>query len=126
MSDIGQLKPPVRVLLGPGPSEVHPRVLAAMALPVLGHLDPAYLPIMNHVQALLRPLYQTSNPLTFAVQGTGMAGMECCVVNLVEPGDKVVVCINGFFGGRIADIAQRAGGVVTTLECPWGQAFDLD
>jgi alanine-glyoxylate transaminase/serine-glyoxylate transaminase/serine-pyruvate transaminase len=126
MSEIGQLNPPVRVLLGPGPSDVHPRVLAAMALPVLGHLDPAYLQIMNEVQALLRQVFQTSHPLTFAVQGTGMAGMECCVVNLVEPGDKVLVCVNGFFGGRIADIAQRAGGVVTTLECPWGQAFDLN
>jgi alanine-glyoxylate transaminase/serine-glyoxylate transaminase/serine-pyruvate transaminase len=97
-----------------------------MALPVLGHLDPAYLQIMNEVQALLRRVYQSSHPLTFALQGTGMAGMECCVVNLVEPSDKVVVCVNGFFGGRIADISQRAGATVTTLERPWGEAFDLD
>lgn len=124
MSQPGQLTPPARVLLGPGPSDVHPRVLAAMTTPLLGHLDPAYLDIMNEVQGLLRQVYQTSNPLTFAVPGTGMSGMECCVVNLIEPGDSIVVCVNGFFGGRIAEIAARAGANVTTLERPWGEAFD--
>src|SRR5262249_33478613 len=115
-----------RVLLGPGPSEVHPRVLTAMAMPLLGHLDPEFLGIMNDIQDMLRRLFQTANPLTFAVSGTGSAGMETCVVNLIEPGDRMVVCVNGFFGGRIAEIADRAGGVVTTLERPWGEAFDVD
>ncbi len=121
----GQLNPSPRVLLGPGPSEVHPRVLTAMATPLLGHLDPEFLGIMNETQDLLRRLFQTANPLTFAVSGTGSAGMETCVVNLIEPGDRMVVCVNGVFGQRMTDVAQRAGAAVTTLERPWGEVFDL-
>src|SRR3954466_772719 len=88
----GQLNPPSRLLLGPGPSDAHPRVLRAMATPLLGHLDPAFLEIMAETQELLRLAFQTKNALTFPVSGTGMSGMEACVVNLIEPGDKMVVC----------------------------------
>src|SRR5256886_8393732 len=114
-----------RVLLGPGPSDVHPRVLTAMALPLLGHLDPQFLEIMNETQEMLRQVFQTKNTLTFPVSGTGSAGMETCVVNLIEPGDRMVVCVNGVFGQRMTDVAQRAGASVTTLERPWGDVFDL-
>lgn len=122
----GQLNPPQRLLLGPGPSDVHPRVLSAMATPLLGHLDPAFLEIMQETQGLLRDAYRTKNPLTFPISATGMAGMEACFVNLVEPGDKVVVCVNGFFGTRMFDIAGRCGGQVTVLEQSWGDVFDLN
>jgi alanine-glyoxylate transaminase/serine-glyoxylate transaminase/serine-pyruvate transaminase len=111
--------------MGPGPSDVHPRVLAAMAAPLVGHLDPQFLEIMNETQEMLRRLLQTRNQLTFPVSGTGSAGMETCVVNLVEPGDRMVVCINGVFGARMADVARRAGAAVTTIERPWGEVFDL-
>ncbi len=113
-----------RVLLGPGPSPVHPRVLLAMAAPPLGHLDPAFLEIMNETQDLLRRVFQTHNSLTFPVSGTGSAGMETCVVNLVEPGDRVVVAVNGVFGQRMVDVAGRAGAEVTAIERPWGEVFD--
>ena len=116
--------PSPRVLLGPGPSDVHPRVLTAMAAPLIGHLDPEFLEIMNETQDMLRRLFQTRNALTFAVSGTGSAGMEAAVVNLIEPGDRMVVCVNGVFGARMTDVAQRAGAAVTTLERPWGEVFD--
>src|SRR6516162_1538968 len=96
-----------------------------MASPVVGHLDPQFLQVMDDVQELLRAAFRTRNPLTFAVSGTGMAGMETCLVNLVEPGDRVVVCVNGFFGQRMVDVAGRAGAQVTVLERPWGEVFDL-
>jgi alanine-glyoxylate transaminase/serine-glyoxylate transaminase/serine-pyruvate transaminase len=121
-----QLNPPTRVLMGPGPSDVHPSVLSALARPILGHLDPLFLEIMNQTQDMLRQILQTSNALTFPVSGTGSAGMETCVVNLVEPGDRMVVCVNGVFGQRMTDVAQRAGAAVTTLERPWGEVFELD
>ena len=121
----GQLNPSRRVLMGPGPSEAHPRVLAALGAPLLGHLDPQFLEIMNETQNLLRRTFQTSNHLTFPVSGTGSAGMETCVVNLIEPGDRMVVAVNGVFGQRMTDVAGRAGAVVTTIERPWGQVFDL-
>src|SRR5262245_53806897 len=91
----GEFAPPTRLLLGPGPSMVHPRVLAAMAQPLLGHLDPAFVMMMEDVKALLRIVFQTTNALTFPISGTGSAGMEACIVNLVEPGDEVVVGVNG-------------------------------
>src|SRR5262245_29704438 len=112
--------PSPRVLLGPGPSEVHSRVLAAAAAPLMGHLDPEFFGLMNETQDMLRRLFRTANPLTFAVSGTGSAGMEACVVNLVEPDDRVVVCVNGVFGQRMADVARRTGAAVTTVEAPWG------
>lgn len=125
MPEVGQLNPSPRILLGPGPSDVHPRVLNAMATPLAGHLDPQFLVIMNETQDMLRRLFRTQNTLTFPVSGTGSAGMETCVVNLIEPGDKMVVCVNGVFGQRMTDVAERAGAAVTTLERPWGEVFDL-
>ncbi|MGL6073459.1 MAG: pyridoxal-phosphate-dependent aminotransferase family protein [Fimbriiglobus sp.] len=122
----GQLTPTPRLLLGPGPSDAHPRVLTAMTTPLLGHLDPQFLEIMNETQELMRQVYQTKNRLTFPISATGMAGMEACVVNLIEPGDKMVVCSKGYFGTRMIDVAGRAGAMVTQMQKPWGQVFDLD
>ncbi|HVX14966.1 MAG TPA: alanine--glyoxylate aminotransferase family protein [Pirellulales bacterium] len=118
------LAPPVRLLLGPGPSEIHPRVLAAMAAPTVGHLDPYYLALMNDMQRLLRGVFRTENQMTMAISATGSAGMECTVVNLIEPGDAMVVCVNGVFGGRMADVAARAGAKVTRVDRPWGEIFE--
>jgi alanine-glyoxylate transaminase/serine-glyoxylate transaminase/serine-pyruvate transaminase len=117
------LCPPPRILLGPGPSDIHPRVLAAMAAPTVGHLDPYYLELMNGMQGMLRDVFRTRNEMTMAISGTGSAGMEAAVVNLVEPGDNMLVCINGVFGGRMADVAGRAGATVTKIERPWGEVF---
>jgi alanine-glyoxylate transaminase/serine-glyoxylate transaminase/serine-pyruvate transaminase len=122
----GELNPSPRILMGPGPSDVHPRVLRAMTTPLLGHLDPQFLAIMNETQEMLRSVFQTKNQLTFPVSGTGSAGMETCVVNLIEPGDRMVVCVNGVFGQRMTDVAQRAGAAVTVAEQPWGQVFNLN
>ena len=121
-----ELTPPVRLLMGPGPSPVQPRVLEALSKPTVGHLDPYYIEVMDGLQAMLRRLFRTENRMTFAVSGTGSAGMETAVVNLIEPGDAVVVCNNGVFGGRMADVAQRAGASVTTVERPWGEVFTPD
>jgi len=114
------------LLLGPGPSDAHPRVLRAMATPLLGHLDPQFLEIMSETQDMLRGAYQTANHLTFPISATGMAGMEACLVNLLEPGDRAVICSAGFFGQRMIDVAGRTGAVVTVLERPWGDVFDLN
>lgn len=114
---------PQRTLLGPGPSDTHPRVLAALAKPTIGHLDPYFLQIMNELQLMLREVFQTTNELTLAVSGTGSSGMEACVVNLIEPGDRMLVCVNGVFGGRMSDVAARAGAQVTTLERGFGEIF---
>ena len=122
----GQLNPSPRLLLGPGPSDAHPRVLSVMSTPLLGHLDPQFLEIMNETQEMLRQVYRTQNRLTFPVSATGTAGMETCLVNLIEPGDKVVIGTIGYFGNRMVDIAGRCGGQVTKLEAPWGQVFDLN
>src|ERR1700733_14829180 len=105
--------PSTRTLLGPGPSEVPPRVLAAMGYPLLGHLDPEFVALMDETQGLLRKVFRTENRLTMAVSGTGSAGMEAVVVNLIEPGDRMLVCINGVFGARMQDVAERAGAKVT-------------
>src|SRR5947208_10043536 len=107
MSLPGQLSPSPRLLLGPGPSDAHPRVLSAMTTPLLGHLDPQFLEIMNETQSMLREVYRTKNPLTFPVSATGTAGMETCLVNLLEPGDKAATCTMGYFVNRMADIAGR-------------------
>ncbi len=120
------VNPPLRTLMGPGPSDVHPRVWAATAAPTVGHLDPYFLRVMDEMQTMLRQVFRTENPLTFAVSGTGSAGMEACVVNLVEPGDRMLVCQNGVFGGRMADVAGRAGAEVTVLERPFGEVFTAD
>lgn len=122
----GEFHPSARILLGPGPSNVNPRVLLAMAKPLVGHLDPEFIRLMNDLQALLRYLFGTKNPLTIPISGTGSAGMEAAFVNVVQPGDQVLVCINGVFGERMADVAERCGASLRTLSVPWGQAFDLD
>lgn len=114
--------PPDRVLMGPGPSDVQERVLQAMARPTIGHLDPQFIQLMDGIKNLLRYALRTNNSLTMPVSGPGTAGMECCVVNLVEPGDKVVVCQNGVFGGRLKQMVERCGGLVVDVEDPWGRA----
>jgi alanine-glyoxylate transaminase/serine-glyoxylate transaminase/serine-pyruvate transaminase len=119
-----ELQPPVRVLMGPGPSDTHPRVLAALAAGTVGHLDPYYLELMNKMQQMLRAVMRTENPMTMAISGTGSAGMEATVTNLIEPGDSMVVCVNGVFGGRMVDVAERAGAKVTRVDRPWGQVFE--
>ena len=121
----GQLSPSLRLLLGPGPSDAHPRVLSAMTTPLLGHLDPQFLEIMNETQEMLRAVFQTKNQLTFPISATGTAGMETCLVNLLEPGDKAVICTMGYFGNRMVDIAGGTGAKVTVKEAPWGQVFEL-
>jgi len=121
---VGEITP--RMLMGPGPSDVHPRVLAAMSQPTIGHLDPQFLAVLNEIRDMLQQVLQTSNELTLAVSGTGSAGMETCVVNLIEPGDKMLVCINGVFGQRMKDVAERAGANVVSIERPWGEVFTAD
>jgi alanine-glyoxylate transaminase/serine-glyoxylate transaminase/serine-pyruvate transaminase len=111
---------PRRILLGPGPSEVPARVLQALALPTIGHLDPEYLRIMDETRALLQQVFGTQNRLTLAVSGTGSAGMEACVANLVEPGDEAIICVAGAFGARMADMAERHGATVHLVDVPWG------
>jgi alanine-glyoxylate transaminase/serine-glyoxylate transaminase/serine-pyruvate transaminase len=121
-----ELKPTQRLLLGPGPSPVSPRVLRAMSTPLLGHLDPEFLVLMNEVQGMLRAVFQTENPFTVAISGTGSAGMEAALLNVIEPGDKVVVGVAGVFGQRMAEIVGRAGGQLVRLEVPWGQVFPAE
>ncbi|HEV8487456.1 MAG TPA: alanine--glyoxylate aminotransferase family protein [Blastocatellia bacterium] len=121
-----RLQPPRRVLLGPGPSPVEDRILEAMAAPILGHLDPVFLRCMDDVQALLRYVFETENRVTIPISATGSAGMEAALVNSLEPGDQVVVCINGVFGQRMLDIVERAGGKPIVVEAAWGEAFNLD
>ena len=123
---MNEFLPPRRLLLGPGPSLVHPRVLRALATPLLGHLDPAFLKVMNDIQTLLRTVFQTTNRFTIAVSGTGSAGMEAAVVNLVEPGDTVIVGVNGMFGTRLATIVERCSGKAIRVEAPWGQIIEPD
>src|SRR5512141_1998794 len=119
-----ELNPSLRLLLGPGPSMVHPRVLRAMSTPLLGHLDPEFLVMMNEVQAMLRAVFQTQNPFTIAISGTGSAGMEAALVNVIEPGDTVVVVVGGVFGMRMTDIVGRAGGRCVKLEVPGGETIE--
>jgi len=113
-------EPPRRVLMGPGPSDVHARVLAAMARPTIGHLDPEFVRMMDELKELLRYAFQTKNRVTFPVSGPGSVGMETCFVNLVEPGDKVLVCRNGVFGGRQLENVTRSGGVPVVVDDDWG------
>jgi alanine-glyoxylate transaminase/serine-glyoxylate transaminase/serine-pyruvate transaminase len=126
MSDrtFADLNPPPRILLGPGPSNVHPRVYQAMMAPVLGHLDPDFLHIMDETKDLLRAVFRTQNEETIAVSGTGSAGMEAGVANLIEPGERAVVCICGFFGDRIAEMASRYGAEVTRVEAESGRIIE--
>ncbi len=121
MADTKDIEP--RMLMGPGPSDVNARVLEAMSRPCIGHLDGQFLEILNDIRDMLQAVFQTANPLTLAVSGTGSAGMETCVVNLIEPGDRMLVCVAGVFGQRMTDVAERAGADVTAIEVPWGQVF---
>ncbi|MBD1835556.1 alanine--glyoxylate aminotransferase family protein [Cyanobacteria bacterium FACHB-472] len=123
---LAPLKIPTRLLLGPGPSNAHPAVLQAMNTPPVGHLDPAFLGLMDEIQALLRYVWQTENPLTIAVSGTGTAAMEATIANVTEPGDVVLVGVNGYFGNRLVDMAGRYGADVRSITKPWGQVFALD
>lgn len=116
--------PPQRTLMGPGPSEINPRVLAAMSQPAVGYLDPVFVEMMEELKSLLRYAYQTQNPLTFPMSGPGSVGMEACFVNLVERGDKVVVCRNGVFGGRMIENVERSGGTAVVVEDAWGEPVD--
>ncbi len=118
---ISSLKLPQRILLGPGPSNVPPRVLSALSLPVVGHLDPEFFKVMEDNKKMLRWIFHTENELTFPVSGTGSAGMETCLVNLMEEGDVVLVGVNGVFGTRMADIVERYGGKLISVEAPWGE-----
>ncbi|MBD1924874.1 alanine--glyoxylate aminotransferase family protein [Trichocoleus sp. FACHB-90] len=123
---LAPLKIPTRLLLGPGPSNAHPAVLQAMNTPPVGHLDPAFLGLMDEIQTLLRYVWQTENPLTIAVSGTGTAAMEATIANVTEPGDVVLIGVNGYFGNRLVDMAGRYGADVRTITKPWGQVFALD
>jgi alanine-glyoxylate transaminase / serine-glyoxylate transaminase / serine-pyruvate transaminase len=122
--DMPSFQPPVRTLMGPGPSDVHPRILEALSRPTIGHLDPLFVGMMDELKDLLRYAFRTRNQLTMPVSGPGSTGMETCFVNLVEPGDKVVVCINGVFGGRMKENIERAGGEAVVVSDPWGRAVD--
>ena len=116
--------PPVRTLMGPGPSDVSPRVLEALSRPTIGHLDPAFVAMMDDMKGLLRAAFRTENELTMPVSAPGSAGMETCFANLVEPGDKVIVCQNGVFGGRMKENVERCGGTAVMVMDSWGTAVD--
>ncbi|GAB6062753.1 pyridoxal-phosphate-dependent aminotransferase family protein [Deferrisoma palaeochoriense] len=116
--------PPQRILMGPGPSDIHPRVLQALSRPTVGHLDPTFVHMMEELKDLLRYAFQTRNEVTFAVSGPGSAGMEACFVNLVEPGDTVVVCRNGVFGERMRQNVERCGGTAVVVDDEWGRPVD--
>ena len=123
-TDFQELKPSPRILLGPGPSNVHPRVLRAMATPLLGYLDPEFVVIMDEIKELLRYVFQTENDLTLPISGTGTAGMEASLYNIIEPGDRVVVVMKGFFGERMGDVAGRCGAQVKRIEVEWGRIVE--
>jgi alanine-glyoxylate transaminase/serine-glyoxylate transaminase/serine-pyruvate transaminase len=124
MDSVDELQPPDRLLMGPGPSETHPRVLRAFGTPPIGHLDPAFVEVMDETQDLLRETLRTDNEWTIPVSGTGSAAMEAAVGNLLEPGETMLVPGNGYFGGRMAEMARRAGGEAVTIETPWGEPLD--
>jgi alanine-glyoxylate transaminase/serine-glyoxylate transaminase/serine-pyruvate transaminase len=121
---VGSFYPPQRTLMGPGPSDIHPRVLSAMGRPTIGYLDPVFVEMMEELKGLLRYAFQTRNALTFPVSGPGSAGMEMCFVNMVNPGDKVVVCRNGVFGGRMIENVERCGGTAVVVDDTWGTPVD--
>jgi len=121
---ISSFYPPQRTLMGPGPSEITPRVLAAMSLPCIGYLDPVFVDMMDELKTLLRYVFQTDNPLTFPASGPGSVGMEMCFVNMVNEGDKVIVCRNGVFGGRMIENVERCGGKAIVVEDTWGEPVD--
>lgn len=124
MKTTGSFHPPRRILMGPGPSDVNPRVLEALSRPTIGHLDPMFIGMMDELKDLLRYAFQTRNEVTIPISAPGSAGMETCFVNLVEPGDKVIVCCNGVFGKRMVENVIRCGGEAITVDDPWGRAVD--
>ena len=124
LDKITSFTPPNRVLMGPGPSNINPRVLAAMNMPVIGHLDPAFAGMMEELKVLLRYVFRTENALTYPVSGPGSVGMENCFVNLITPGDKVIVCRNGVFGGRMVENVERSGGIPVIVDDAWGEPVD--
>ena len=126
MKELHSFAPPKRILMGPGPSDVSPRVLAAMAQPTIGHLDPAFVRMMDELKDLLRATYRTENSMTLPISGPGSIGMETCFANLIEPGDTVVVCQNGVFGGRMKENVVRMGGVPVMVENEWGRAVSAE
>ena len=123
-SYMNELQPPQKVLLGPGPSTVHPRVLQALSLPVMGHLDPTFFQVMDDVCEMLRMVFHTTNFMTVPISSTGTGAMETACANIIEPGDSILVCRNGYFGIRLADIAERCGATVHVMDTPWGKAVD--
>jgi alanine-glyoxylate transaminase/serine-glyoxylate transaminase/serine-pyruvate transaminase len=124
INDINSFIPEIRTLMGPGPSDVHPRILQAMARSTIGHLDPTFVDMMDEIKLMLQYAFQTENALTIPVSAPGSAGMETCFVNLVEPGDKVIVCQNGVFGGRMKENVERCGGIAVMVEDEWGKVVD--
>lgn len=123
---ITSFQPPARTLMGPGPSDVHPRILQALGRPTLGHLDPLFVGMMDELKQLLKYAFNTKNELTLPISAPGSAGMEACFANLVEPGDTVVVCINGVFGMRMRENVTRMGGIAVAVEGEWGQPVDVE
>jgi len=123
-SSFTSFHPPQRKLMGPGPSDVNPRILEALSRPTIGHLDPLFIGMMDELKKLLRYAFQTENEVTLPISAPGSAGMECCFINLVEPGDKVIVCCNGAFGGRMKENVVRCRGEAVVVEDPWGRAVD--
>ncbi|MDH5473970.1 MAG: aminotransferase class V-fold PLP-dependent enzyme, partial [Gammaproteobacteria bacterium] len=121
---IFSFNPPIRTLMGPGPSDVHPRILEALSRPTIGHLDPQFVAMMDEVKSMLQYAFQTKNELTIPVSAPGSAGMETCFVNLVEAGDKVIVCQNGVFGGRMKENVERIGATAIMVQDAWGDAVD--
>ena len=121
---MNELQPPQKVLLGPRPSSVHPRVLQALALPVMGHLDPAFFQVMDDVCEMLRQVFHTKNVMTVPISSTGTGAMETACANIIEPGDTVLICRNGYFGIRLGDIAERCGATVHLIDTPWGKSVD--
>src|SRR6188474_2705655 len=124
MQTVPAFQPPKRLLMGPGPSDVAPSVLRAMSLPLVGHLDPVFVKMMDEIKAMLRSVFLTKNEMTFPVSGTGSAGMEFCFVNLIEPGDEVLIGVNGVFGNRMVDVAERCGAKVIKVESAWGRIIE--
>src|ERR1041384_8653911 len=124
METFPPFQPPPRLLMGPGPSNVAPSVLEALSRPLVGHLDPSFVKMMEEIKTMLRRVFLTRNEMTFPVSGTGSAGMEFCFVNLLEPGDEVVIGVNGVFGNRMVDVAERCGAKVTKVESPWGRIIE--
>lgn len=126
MANIAEINPTPRILMGPGPSDAHPAVLRAMATPLIGHLDPQFIEQMNDVRVMLKEIFRTENEMTFAISAPGSAGMEACMANLLEPGDEAVICINGVFGGRMVEMAERIGAKVHKVTAEWGEPINPD